>query len=133
MTHNVSLITTIASCLGLALILGFAAVRLKLPALVGYLAAGIVLGPATPFLVADIALAQQLAEIGVMLLMFGIGLHFSLDDLMTVRRLVLPGALAQVALATVLGGGVALLWGWSTGEALVFGLTLSVEIGRAHV
>ena len=126
MTHNVSLITTIASCLGLALILGFAAVRLKLPALVGYLAAGIVLGPATPFLFADIALAQQLAEIGVMLLMFGIGLHFSLDDLMTVRRLVLPGALAQVALATVLGGGVALLWGWSTGEALVFGLTLSV-------
>ena len=126
MPHNVSLIATVASCLGLALILGFAAVRLKLPALVGYLAAGIVLGPATPILFADIVLAQQLAEIGVMLLMFGIGLHFSLDDLMTVRRLVLPGALAQVALATALGGGVALLWGWSAGEALVFGLTLSV-------
>ena len=85
MPHNITLITTIAAGLGLALILGFLAVRLKLPALVGYLLAGVLIGPATPGFVADVALAAQLAEIGVMLLMFGVGLHFSLDDLLAVR------------------------------------------------
>ena len=126
MPHNIALITTIASCLGAALVLGFVAVRLKLPALVGYLAAGIILGPHTPGFVADVVLAQQLAEIGVMLLMFGIGLHFSLDDLLSVRRLVLPGAAIQIAVATALGAAVTSLWGWSLGAGIVFGLTLSV-------
>ena len=126
MPHNITLITTIASCLGAALVLGFVAVRLKLPALVGYLAAGIILGPHTPGFVADVVLAQQLAEIGVMLLMFGIGLHFSLDDLLSVRRLVLPGAAIQIAVATALGAAVTSLWGWSLGAGIVFGLTLSV-------
>src|ERR1041385_5688382 len=83
--HNVSLITTIAAALGLALAMGFAAIRLKLPPLVGYLLAGIIIGPATPGFVADVELSQQLAEIGVMLLMFGVGLHFSLADILAVR------------------------------------------------
>jgi len=124
--HAFPLITTIASGLGLALVLGFVAVRLKLPALVGYLLAGIVLGPATPGFVADVALSRQLAEIGVMLLMFGVGLHFSLDDLLAVRRIALPGALAQIGVATVLGMAVATLWGWSLAAGIVFGLALSV-------
>ena len=126
MPHSVALITTIAACLGLALILGFIAVRAKLPALLGYLIAGIILGPATPGFVADAELSRQLAEIGVMLLMFGIGLHFSLDDLLTVRRLVLPGAIVQIATSTVLGIAVAFQWGWSLGAGIVFGLALSV-------
>ncbi|WP_157263459.1 YbaL family putative K(+) efflux transporter [Azohydromonas aeria] len=120
------LIATLAAAFALALLLGFAAVRMKLPALVGYLAAGILIGPFTPGFVADAALAAELAEIGVMLLMFGVGLHFSLDDLMAVRRIAVPGAALQIAVATVLGGGVALAWGWSIGAALVFGLALSV-------
>jgi monovalent cation:H+ antiporter-2, CPA2 family len=126
MDHNVSLITTIAAAFGLALILGVLAVRLKLPALVGYLAAGILLGPATPGFVADVALAGQLAEIGVMLLMFGVGLHFSLDDLLAVRKIALPGAIVQIVVATALGMGLAASWGWPLGAGLVFGLALSV-------
>jgi CPA2 family monovalent cation:H+ antiporter-2 len=124
--HSVPLITTIAAGLGLALIFGFIAVRLKVPALVGYLVAGILIGPATPGFVADIGLASQLAEIGVMLLMFGVGLHFSFDDLLAVRRIALPGALAQIAAATALGLLVTWLWGWSLAAGLVFGLALSV-------
>lgn len=126
MPHSIALITTIASCLSLALIMGIIAVRLKLPALVGYLIAGIILGPATPGFVADVELSRQLAEIGVMLLMFGIGLHFSLDDLLTVRRIVLPGAVAQMAFASALAIAVTSLWGWSLGAGIVFGLALSV-------
>ncbi|MDT8377039.1 MAG: YbaL family putative K(+) efflux transporter [Mariprofundaceae bacterium] len=126
MTHSVPLITTIAAALGLALILGFVAARLKLPALVGYLIAGVIIGPATPGFVADIELSKQLAEIGVMLLMFGVGLHFSLDDLLAVRRIAVPGAIAQIAVATVFGVAVASLWGWSPGAGIVFGLALSV-------
>ena len=126
MPHSVSLINTIAAGLGLALVLGFLAVRLRLPALVGYLLAGVIIGPFTPGFVADAGIAAQLAEIGVMLLMFGVGLHFSLDDLLAVRKIALPGALAQIAVATLLGGGLALWWGWSPGAALVFGLALSV-------
>jgi CPA2 family monovalent cation:H+ antiporter-2 len=126
MPHSVSLINTIAAGLGLALVLGFLALRLRLPALVGYLLAGVILGPFTPGFVADAGIAAQLAEIGVMLLMFGVGLHFSLDDLLAVRKIALPGAIAQIAVATLLGGALALWWGWSWGEALVFGLALSV-------
>lgn len=126
MPHDISLITTISAALGFGLIFGLAAVRLKLPALVGYLIAGIFIGPATPGIVADITLSQQLAEIGVMLLMFGVGLHFSVKDLMDVRRIALPGAILQIAAATGMGIGLAHLWGWSLGAGLVFGLALSV-------
>ena len=126
LNHSVTLITTLAAALGLALVLGFLAVRLKLPPIVGYLLAGILIGPSTPGFVADAALSQQLAEIGVILLMFGVGLHFSLEDLLSVRRIALPGAVAQIGLATLLGMGVALLWGWEIGPGLVFGLALSV-------
>jgi CPA2 family monovalent cation:H+ antiporter-2 len=126
MHENLPLITTIAAALGFGLIFGMIAVRFKLPALVGYLAAGVLIGPATPGFVADVELAQQLAEIGVMLLMFGVGLHFSLKDLMEVRRIALPGAVIQIAVATAMGMGVAYLWGWSVGAGLVFGLALSV-------
>ena len=126
MPHDVSLITTIAAALGFGLIFGFIAVRLKLPALVGYLAAGILIGPATPGFVADSAIAGQLAEIGVMLMMFGVGLHFSLDDLWEVRKVALPGAILQIAAATGMGMALAHWWGWSLGGGLVFGLALSV-------
>ena len=155
MPHSIPLITTLASALGLALFFGFVAARLKLPALVGYLLAGILIGPFTPGFVADVAIAGELAEIGVMLLMFGVGLHFSLDDLLAVRRIAVPGAVLQIAVATALGFGLAYWWGWGVGGALVFGLALSVastvvllraleahgtlesmngrKIGRAHV
>ena len=126
MHHNISLITTIAAALGFGLIFGMIAVRFKLPALVGYLAAGIFIGPATPGIVADVALAGQLAEIGVMLLMFGVGLHFSLKDLLEVKKIALPGAILQIAAATGMGMGLAYMWGWSIGAGLVFGLALSV-------
>ena len=126
MPHSITLITTIAASLGLALIMGLIANRLKLPPIVGYLIAGILLGPATPGFVADIELSGQLAEIGVILLMFGVGLHFSLDDLLAVRRIAVPGAIVQIAVATALGMAVATLWGWSLGASLVFGLSLSV-------
>jgi CPA2 family monovalent cation:H+ antiporter-2 len=126
MPHSVTLITTVAAALGLALVLGLLAVRLRLPALVGYLVAGIVIGPATPGFVADVELSQQLAEIGVMLLMFGVGLHFSIDDLLAVKRIAVPGAILQIAVATALGAGVATLWGWGLGASVVFGLALSV-------
>jgi len=126
MHHDISLITTIAAALGLGLLLGMLAVRLRLPALVGYLAAGVLIGPATPGFVADVHLASQLAEIGVMLLMFGVGLHFSLDDLLEVKGIALPGAVLQIAVATLLGIGLTHVWGWNLGAGLVFGLALSV-------
>ena len=125
MHNNIPLITTLAAGFGLALVLGFFAERVKLPALVGYLLAGIALGPATPGFVADVAIASQLSEIGVMLLMFGVGLHFSLDDLLAVRRIALPGAVVQMGIATLLGMGLAWAWGWNSGAGLVFGLSLS--------
>jgi CPA2 family monovalent cation:H+ antiporter-2 len=124
--HSISLITTIAAGLGLALVFGFMAARLRLPALVGYLVAGIAIGPATPGFVADVGLAQQLAEIGVMLLMFGVGLHFSLEDLLEVRGIALPGAIAQIAVATLLAVALTWTWGWGLGAGVVFGLALSV-------
>ena len=113
MHHSVPLIATIAAAFGLALVLGFFAARMRLPALVGYLLAGIVIGPATPGFVADVQIASQLAEIGVMLLMFGVGLHFSLQDLLSVRRIALPGAVVQMLVATAVGAGIASWWGWS--------------------
>jgi monovalent cation:H+ antiporter-2, CPA2 family len=125
MDHNLSLITTIAAAFALALVFGLIAEKLKLPALIGYLFAGILIGPATPGFVADLEIASQLSEIGVMLLMFGVGLHFSVQDLMSVKRIALPGALVQMTLATLLGMLVAHYWGWSMGHGLVFGLSLS--------
>jgi CPA2 family monovalent cation:H+ antiporter-2 len=125
MEHNIPLITTIVAAFGFALVFGFIAERIKIPALVGYLVAGILIGPSTPGFVADMATATQLAEIGVMLLMFGVGLHFSMDDLISVRRIAVPGAVVQMGLATVLGMGIAMGWGWTWGQGLVFGLSLS--------
>jgi CPA2 family monovalent cation:H+ antiporter-2 len=124
--HDVALITTLAAALGLALVMGFLAARLKLPVLLGYLAAGIIIGPATPGFVANVELSSQLAEIGVMLLMFGVGLHFSIEDLLSVRRIALPGALVQITVATLLGIGITAWWGWSLPAGIVFGLALSV-------
>jgi CPA2 family monovalent cation:H+ antiporter-2 len=126
MPHDISLITTFAAAFGLALLLGVVATLLRIPPIVGYLLAGIIIGPATPGFVADIDLASQLSEIGVMLMMFGVGLHFSLADLLAVRKIAVPGAVVQIAVATALGAGTALLWGWDLGTALVFGLALSV-------
>ncbi|MBV5285068.1 MAG: Kef family K(+) transporter [Methyloversatilis discipulorum] len=126
MPHDITLIATIAAGFGLAMIFGLIAVRLRMPPLVGYLMAGIVISPTTPGFVADIGLASQLAEIGVMLLMFGVGLHFSLDDLMAVKRIAVPGAVVQIAVATLLGMAIATMWGWDAGAAIVFGLCLSV-------
>ena len=126
MPHDITLITTIAAALGFGLIFGMIAVRLKLPVLVGYLAAGVVIGPATPGFVADATLSSQLAEIGVMLLMFGVGLHFSVQDLLRVKRIAIPGAMLQISVATAMGLGLGCLWGWPLGAGLVFGLALSV-------
>ena len=126
MHADMPLIVTLAAALGLALVLGFVAARLKLPTLVGYLLAGVIIGPHTPGFVADVALAGQLAEVGVMLLMFGVGLHFSIDDLLAVRKVAVTGAVVQMAVATAMGAGLALWWGWTLAAALVFGLALSV-------
>jgi CPA2 family monovalent cation:H+ antiporter-2 len=126
MPHEIGLISTLAMAFGLAIVFGLAAARLKLPPLVGYLIAGVLIGPHTPGFVADMELAAQLAEIGVMLLMFGVGLHLSLDDLLAVRRIALPGAVVQIGAATAMGAAVAHFWGWSLGAGLVFGLALSV-------
>ena len=125
-THDVPLIATIAVSLAFAFVGGLLALRLRLPPLVGYLLAGIVVGPFTPGFVADAKLAPQLAEIGVILLMFGVGTHFSIRDLIAVRRVALPGAFTQIIVATALGAGVATLWGWSLGAGIIFGLSLSV-------
>lgn len=126
MSHSLPLITTLATALGIALIMGFIAIKLKLPTLVGYLVAGIILGPFTPGFVANAEIAAEFAEMGIMLLMFGVGLHFSMDNLLETRKIALPGALIQIVIATLLGAGVGLLWGWTLGTALVFGLALSV-------
>lgn len=125
MPHDVDLIILLAVGFGMALIFGYIAARLRLPPLIGYLVAGIIISPNTPGVVGDIQLANQLAELGVMFLMFGVGMHFSLNDLLQVRRIALPGAILQIAVATVLGIGVSMFWGWSFGSALIFGLSLS--------
>lgn len=125
MEHHVPLISTIAAGFGLALVLGFIAEKINVPALVGYLLAGIIIGPSTPGFHADVDIAIQLSEIGVMLLMFGVGLHFSLNDLMAVKRIALPGAIVQMSIATLLGTLLAMSWGWTFGQGLVLGLSLS--------
>jgi len=126
MHASLTLINTIAAGLGLALILGFICARVKLPPLVGYLLAGVIIGPYTPGFVADADIASQLAEIGVMLLMFGVGLHFSLDDLLSVRKIAVPGAVVQMLVATLMGTALASWWGWALGPAVVLGISLSV-------
>jgi monovalent cation:H+ antiporter-2, CPA2 family len=126
MLHEDTLIATLAVSLALAFAFGLLAVRLRMPPLVGYLVAGIAVSPYTPGWVADAHLAPQLAEIGVMLLMFGVGTHFSLRDLLAVKSIAIPGAIAQIAVATALGALAAHLWGWPLGAGLLFGLALSV-------
>lgn len=126
MPHHVPLIATIAVGLAVAFVLGFVAVRMKMPAIIGYLVAGIVVGPFTPGFVADTGLAAQLAEIGVILLMFGVGMHFSLADLRAVRAIAVPGAVVQILVATALGAALAAFWGWPLVSGVVFGLALSV-------
>jgi CPA2 family monovalent cation:H+ antiporter-2 len=126
MPHDVNLIATIAAGFGLAMIFGFIAARLRMSPVVGYLVAGILIGPTTPGFVADMSLALQLAEIGVMLLMFGVGLHFSLSDLMAVKRIAIPGAIVQIGSAVLLGTMAATLWGWGLAQSMLFGLCLSV-------
>jgi len=125
MHHDTELINIVAVGLALAFVLGALANRLRLSPLVGYLIAGIFVGPFTPGFVADQDLAHQLAEIGVMLLMFGVGLHFSLKDLMSVKMIAIPGAIGQILAATVLGWGVALLMGWSSLHGIIYGFSLA--------
>jgi monovalent cation:H+ antiporter-2, CPA2 family len=124
--HGTALIGTICVSLAVAFVAGFLAVRLRLPPLIGYLLAGIAVGPFTPGFVADPHLAAELADIGVMLLMFGVGMHFSLSDLLAVRTIALSGAITQMATATALALAVTRLWGWPLGAGVVFGLALSV-------
>ena len=126
MAHSAPLISTLVFGLVLAFGFGLVAQRLKLPPLIGYLLAGIAIGPFTPGFVADQGVANQLAEIGVILLMFGVGLHFSLEDLLSVRAIAIPGAIAQAAVAAPLGMAVGWWQGWTPGAGLVFGIALSV-------
>lgn len=127
MHDGMTLISTLAAAFGLALVLGLLAQWARLPALVGYLLAGVLIGPHTPGFVGDVHLAQQLSEVGVMLLMFGVGLHFSVGDLMSVKGIALPGALVQMAAATGMGAALAhWWWGWALAASLIFGLALSV-------
>ena len=126
MPHHTSLIAMLCIGFVMACALGMLAQRLKLSPLVGYLLAGVLVGPFTPGFVADQTLAPQLAEVGVILLMFGVGLHFSLRDLLDVKNVAIPGALGQIAFVTTLGTGFGLLLGWDTMAAVVFGLALSV-------
>ena len=126
MHHDIALISTMAASLVYALVGGYIASRLHLPPLLGYLLAGIAVGPFTPGFVADAKLAPQLAEIGVILLMFGVGMHFSIRDLLAVRKIAIPGALVQIAFAVALTCVVTHFWGWLFGPSLVLGLALSV-------
>ena len=126
MPHHTPLIATIVAALVVAFAMGIFAYRLRVSPVAGYLFAGVLIGPFTPGFVADSGLATELAEIGVILLMFGVGLHFSLRDLMSVRKIAVPGAVAQIAVATLLGFGLAQFLGWSVPAGIVFGLALSV-------
>ncbi|MGI8830200.1 MAG: cation:proton antiporter [Candidatus Limnocylindria bacterium] len=126
MEHGGDLITTIALGLSAAFLAGLIARRLKLPSIVGYLLAGVALGPFTPGLFANQDIATELAEIGVILLMFGVGIHFSFRDLLAVRGIAIPGAVVQISVATVLGIGLAVMLGWGVAAGVVLGLALSV-------
>jgi monovalent cation:H+ antiporter-2, CPA2 family len=121
------LLATLVLGLGLAFVFGFAAVRMRLPPIVGYLLAGVVVGPYTPGFSANAAMAQQLAEIGVVLLMFGVGLQFSVADLLATRKVALPGSIARIVITTVLAAAVARYWGWSWTAAVLYGVALSVS------
>ncbi|MFA5593457.1 MAG: YbaL family putative K(+) efflux transporter [Micavibrio sp.] len=123
--HDLPLVSTVAVGLSAAFVLGMVASKLRIPPIVGYLLAGIIIGPMTPGFTADIDLANQLAEIGIVLLMFGVGLHFSLNDLMEVKRIAIPGAVGQMGAAILLGAGLAHLWGWPLAHGLMFGLAMS--------
>ncbi len=124
--HHGPLIAILVAGLGLAFVFGALAHKLRISPLVGYLVAGVAVGPFTPGFVADQNLANELAEIGVILLMFGVGLHFSLKDLLSVKAIAVPGAIVQIGTATLLGMGLGLLMGWGWVAGLVFGLALSV-------
>jgi CPA2 family monovalent cation:H+ antiporter-2 len=126
MHHATPLISTLVAGFGLAFVFGLVAHRLRLPPLVGYIVAGILIGPYTPGYVADADLAQELAEVGVILLMFGVGLHFSVGQLLAVRAIAVPGAVGQIAVATLAGMAGAALFGWGIGAGFVYGLSLSV-------
>jgi CPA2 family monovalent cation:H+ antiporter-2 len=126
MHHETTLITTMIAGVVCAFAFGALAVRLRAPALVGYLAAGVAIGPFTPGYIADAAVAEQLAELGVIFLMFGVGLHFSLGDLLAARRIAVPGALGQMAAAILMGSALGFALGWSMAASLLFGLALSV-------
>src|SRR5688500_10264572 len=124
--HDLPLITTLAAAFTAAWVLGIITQKLKLSPIVGYLLAGIVIGPHTPGFVGDIGLATQLAEVGVILLMFGVGLHFHLDDLVKVRNVAVPGAIGQSLAATGLGVAVAMAFGWPLKAGLVLGMAMAV-------
>src|SRR5947209_14055248 len=126
MPHHSPLVSTIVVGLVLAFAFGAVAHRFKLSPLVGYLLAGVVIGPFTPGFIADQSIANELAEIGIILLMFGVGLQFSLEELLSVRAIAVPGAVAQIAVATLLGMSLAWLLGWDMGAGIVFGVALSV-------
>ncbi|MFM7283412.1 MAG: cation:proton antiporter, partial [Planctomycetia bacterium] len=126
MPHETALLALLAGGLGLAFVFGLLAARIGLPPLVGYLVAGITIGPFTPGIVADSGLATQFSEVGVILLMFGVGIHFSPKDLLAVRRIALPGALLQIAGSTLLGTMLAHWWGWSWTAGVIFGMCLAV-------
>ena len=128
MPHDTTLIGTVVAGLGVAFLMGALAHRLRISPIAGYLLAGVMVGPFTPGIVADTGLALQLAEIGVILLMFGVGLHFSLKDLLSVRRIAVPGAIVQIAVASALGVMLGLWLGWPFAGSLIFGLALSVTL-----
>src|SRR5687768_5799627 len=124
--HGYDLILTLTGSLGAALVLGYITQRLGLSPIVGYLLAGTLVGPYTPGFVADASMAEQLAEVGVILLMFGVGLQFHIEELLAVRRVAVPGAIAQSFVATILGALIARLFGWSWAAGIIFGMALAV-------
>src|SRR6186713_2855252 len=124
--HETSLIALLTIGFVLALLFGLLANTVRVSPIVGYLLAGVAVGPFTPGFVGDSGLASQLAEIGVILLMFGVGLHFSIETLLKVRNIALPGAVVQITVATLIGLGLAHWWGWGMGAGIVFGLAMSV-------
>src|SRR5512133_2338374 len=124
--HEVTLLIDIAVALVVAFIGGVLARRIGLPTIVGYLLAGIVIGPFTPGFVGDTQMISQLAELGVIFLMFGVGLHFSLKDLWQVRAIAIPGAIGQMTLATLLGFGISRFWGWTPAAGIVLGFAISI-------
>lgn len=126
MTHYTPLITILVAGFGLAFVLGYLAHRLHISPIVGYLLAGILIGPSTPGYNADPALASELAELGIILLMFGVGLHFSVQDLSAVKKIAIPGALVQIIIATLMGTVFAYILGWPLVTGLVYGFALSV-------